>query len=289
MFTKENFTCKQIFPFSSSSFAPVTSQCPGLSCGPLHSCDVSTNFNNLFVRTGTGGPVGNTLESTTTTASCFALTGFPEIDMLNAENIPDFCENSEAPSAQFDCTMKAFETLENKSRRWRTVLDSCFVTWSWAPVTMKTTSFRSLQLGLYLTRAVLTWENLLLCIASKYRTSAMSSDPRQNCTSSSILFLRIVGRFDKCWRWIANLLHFMPSRYNRIPVTGRFLDVTLAVLTKSLGPIKFNCRAGDEPAPALLVAAARGRSLWIGAQILCDWKSRKYCKSCNGGLSAKSH
>lgn len=53
--------------------------------------------------------------------------------------------------------------------------------------------------------------------------------------------------------------------------------------TYSLGPIKLKWRIDD--GAALFVTEDSGRSLWMGAQILCDWKSRKYCKSLIGGLS----
>jgi hypothetical protein len=33
--SSENLTRSEIFPFSTSSLAPVTSQYPGLSCGPM--------------------------------------------------------------------------------------------------------------------------------------------------------------------------------------------------------------------------------------------------------------
>lgn len=39
----------------------------------------------------------------------------------------------------------------------------------------------------------------------------------------------------------------------------------------------------------LFVVGPKGRSLWIGAQILWAWKSRKYCKSAMGGLSANQY
>lgn len=87
---KANFTCKQILPFSKSSRAPVTTQCPGLSNGPLHICDMSTNFNSFWVATGIGGPVGYTLESTTTTAGLFSFSALPDIEVLIAEKNPDF-------------------------------------------------------------------------------------------------------------------------------------------------------------------------------------------------------
>lgn len=80
------------------------------------------------------------------------------------------------------------------------------------------------------------------------------------------------------------LLHFMPSRYNLIPVTGLFPTVTCIVFMYSLGPIKLKQRAGD--ATAIFAVGPSGRSLWIGAHDLCTWNSRKYRKSDNGGLSA---
>ncbi|KAK2978458.1 hypothetical protein RJ640_023716 [Escallonia rubra] len=58
IFNNENFTRRQIFPFSKSNLAPVTIQCPGVSSGPLQICDMSTNFKSFCVCTGTGGPAG---------------------------------------------------------------------------------------------------------------------------------------------------------------------------------------------------------------------------------------
>ena len=203
MFNNENLTCKHILPFSNCSLAPVTNQCPGLSCGPLHNCDISINFRSFCACTDTGGPVGNTPESTTT-AGCFSFNGLPEIEVLIAEKRLDFWENPEDTCVQLDCTMKASDTLENKSLRWRTFFESCFFTRSWAPVTIKATSSLEVQPGLYLTGAVLIWENFFLCIASKYRPSAISSDPR-HIDVSSILLSSIIGVFDRCCKCMANL------------------------------------------------------------------------------------
>lgn len=115
------------------------------------------------------------------------------------------------------------------------------------------------------------------------------------------------------------LLHFMPSRYKRIPVTGLFPTVTCWVTAcqyldfgrrekrkykcrwwkkgvrtgvrfrKSLGPIKLKWKVDEKGVLGRFVAGPSGRSLWIGAQILCDWKSRKYCKSAIPGLSARTY
>lgn len=205
MLSNENLTRRHIFPFSKSSFAPVTNQWPGLSCGPLHNCEVSTNFKSFCVRTGTGGPVGNTLESTITTGF-FSFSWLPEFGALIAEKKPDFWENSDELCAQLDWTMKACETLENKSRRWRMLFDSCFCTWSWAPVTMKETSFLVAHLGSYLTGAVHMWEKYFPPMASKYWwLSSVTSDPRHSCVSVSILLSSMVGVIERCWRWTASL------------------------------------------------------------------------------------
>jgi hypothetical protein len=40
-----------------------------------------------------------------------------------AEKRPDFCENPEEPCAQLDWTIEKHETLENSSRRWRTLFE----------------------------------------------------------------------------------------------------------------------------------------------------------------------
>lgn len=201
VFNKENLAHKHILPLSNTNLAPVTNQWPGLSCGPLHNCEVSTNFNSFCVCTGTGGPVGNTLESKTTTGFFWSL---PEIDVLITEKMPDLCDNPEEPCVQLDFTTTKLDTLENISLRWSTLLESCFFTWSWAPVTIKATSLSELQLGSYFTGAVHTWENFFPLIASKKRSSLISSDHNG---VSSILSLSIVGVFNRCCTCMANLCH----------------------------------------------------------------------------------
>lgn len=222
IFNKENFTCIHIFPFPKSSLAPVTNQCPGLSCGPRQCCDVSTNLSSFWVWTGTGGPVGKTLESMLTVASAFfslLLSGLwfpPPSEVLMTENSPNFWDVPNSPRSQFDCNRKQPDTRENRSRRWRTFFELCFFTCSWAPITMLAV-LASLGLS-HSTGAMQMWENLFPCTPSKYWSPETSSDPRHTGVGST-LFSSIFGGWDICWRWIPNLqipLHLYQYQYSLI-------------------------------------------------------------------------
>lgn len=206
IFNKENLTWRQILPLSMSNFAPVTNQCPGLSDGPLHSCAVSTNLSSFWVWIGIGGPDGYTPESITTCVGGLSFSELPEMVVLNAERkLVVFVGFSDAHCTHCDCTTHAFETLvmkkrikrrnsnlnrwlkvkllwqkayyiyifcylEKSRRRCKTVLESCLLTWSCAPVTMKAASpsaGEDDQLGSYFTAAVQTWENFFHWMGSK--------------------------------------------------------------------------------------------------------------------------
>eukprot|EP00268_Persea_americana_P033049 TRINITY_DN3272_c0_g2_i1.p1 TRINITY_DN3272_c0_g2~~TRINITY_DN3272_c0_g2_i1.p1 ORF type:complete len:116 (-),score=18.66 TRINITY_DN3272_c0_g2_i1:1714-2061(-) len=88
---REYFTLREILPLSTTSFAPDTTQYPGMSCGPLVISVVSTNFSSLGAWTGTGGPPGYTAELMFTSFGRGG--GFRPCvkwPLINNEMIPDF-------------------------------------------------------------------------------------------------------------------------------------------------------------------------------------------------------
>jgi len=63
--------------------------------------------------------------------------------------------------------------------------------------------------------------------------------------------------------------------------------ITCVVFTCNFGPMMLKWRV--EAGSGIFAVGASGRSLWRGAHALFDWKSRKYCSSEIGGLSAQAN
>lgn len=141
------------------------------------------------------------------TCSGFSFSTWPVIDVLIDEKNPDFVELcSDAACIQLDCRMHEFDNFEYARRRCNTSLESCFFTWSWAPVTMKDVSCDGLNhFRSGFTGAVQMWENFFHWIGSKYRwLSRISSDPR-HVMAPLILFWKWTGGVVKCWRCTPSL------------------------------------------------------------------------------------
>ncbi|GER47269.1 pathogenesis-related thaumatin superfamily protein [Striga asiatica] len=208
----EYLTRIEIFPRSTTSLAPDTTQYPGASCGPRIISVTSTNLSSFEACAGAGGPPGYTAELTFTSAGkgCFFwFWGDVKWVLMSVEMRPDLRVRPGDPSHSGYLTATAPATVEKRRRRKSTFLKPCSPTCSWAPVTMERSSSDS-------TGAVHTWEKLFHCTFSKYlRSWGWAGGQRQSAS------WKIEGREERCWRWIARRLPRLPSRYNRIPVTGR--------------------------------------------------------------------
>lgn len=133
-----NFTCKPILPPSFTSLAPITSQCPGVSCGPRTTSAVSTNLHSFADRRDEGGPSGYTPELSTACA-CFwwSVTVF----WVNVNVVLRFVRKldlwpvSGAADHSF-LRMEQWGMWVKCRRRWRTVLGHFPLLISCTPVTI---------------------------------------------------------------------------------------------------------------------------------------------------------
>jgi len=161
----EYLTLIEILPLSTQSLAPVTTQYPGRSSGPLTISFVSTKFDIFGALDGKGGPPGKTAEFR------FTFTGFsggfnPALNLvlINIEKTPDFLDKAEGPSHS-DLRSLADATIEKPSLRNRTFFIPTTFTSNQAIVTIEAVS--SMRAPLYSTGAVQTCENMLHRTGSK--------------------------------------------------------------------------------------------------------------------------
>jgi hypothetical protein len=165
MANNEYLTLIEILPPSTQSLAPVITQYPGGSSGPLTISFVSTKFDIFGALDGKGGPPGKTAEFKST------FTGFsggfnPALNLvlINIEKTPDFRDKVEGPSHS-DLRSLADATIENPSLRNRTFFIPTTLTSNQAFVTIEAES--SMRASLYSTGAVQTCEKMLQLTGSK--------------------------------------------------------------------------------------------------------------------------
>ncbi|TQD88169.1 hypothetical protein C1H46_026230 [Malus baccata] len=141
----EYFTFTEIRPPSTQSLAPVTTQYPGVSSGPLNVSLVSTNVAIFGALLGGFNAVLNLV-------------------LIKVEMNPDFREVVEGPSHS-DLRIFADATVENPSLKNKTFLIPMALASNQAFVTIDAES--SMQAPLYSTGAVHTCENMLHLTGSK--------------------------------------------------------------------------------------------------------------------------
>lgn len=207
---------RMIFPLSTPSFAPVTNQCPGISCGPFDISVMSTIFPNF--------------------PSWLKLSSFLSsvLFTFDEEEPSDLCaREGEGLWSQTDRLIVQPGTLEKSSLRCNTFLEPKSQTPSWAPVTMWTPERSPMQVSVYSIGAVLTWEKFFHLIGSNQRLSCSSGPchlgaPMAMCASQ--WGWRILGRDTKCCKFIASRFCLFPSRLSLSPVTGLRPTVTYKIL-----------------------------------------------------------
>ncbi|KAJ6724973.1 hypothetical protein OIU85_022845 [Salix viminalis] len=167
MANSEYLTLIEILPPFTQSLAPVTTQYPGSSSGPLTISFVSTKFDILGALDGNGGPPGKIAELIKSSFNGFSGGGFnPALNLvlISIEKTPDFLDKAEGPSHS-DLRILAEDTVEKPSRRNRTFFILTTFTSNQAFVTIEAVS--SMGAPLYSTGAVQTCENMLQITGSK--------------------------------------------------------------------------------------------------------------------------
>lgn len=167
MVNNEYFTLTLIIPFSTQSFAPVTTQYPGEASGPLTISFVSTKCDIFGALAGEGGPPGYTAEFKSNFSGSFRGGWFrAELKgvVINIDINPDFFDVAVGPSHS-DLRMMAEATVENPSLRKRTFFKPMPFTSNQALVTIEAES--SNRAPWYSTGAVHMWENMLHLTGSK--------------------------------------------------------------------------------------------------------------------------
>lgn len=140
--SREYFALIEILPASTQSLAPVTTQYPGCSSGPLTTSFMSTRLSN-FGLTGGDGPVGYTAEFISILDCGFVVAGLglkPVLSLvLIIEKIPDLREFAERLS-QHDLRVTAEASSEKPSLKKRTFLIPIPLTSNQASVTIEAVS-----------------------------------------------------------------------------------------------------------------------------------------------------
>ncbi|MFS8015186.1 hypothetical protein Hanom_Chr15g01353401 [Helianthus anomalus] len=161
---REYLTFTLILPPSTHNFAPVTTQYPGGSSGPLTISRVSTNDDIFGVRKG--GPSGYIAEFNSTFTGFGSGVVSPILNgvLINVDISPDFRECMDGPSHS-DRRIFADATIEYPNRRKRVFFKPRPLTSNQALVTMKAES--SMRVSVYSTGRVQTWENMLHLTGSR--------------------------------------------------------------------------------------------------------------------------
>lgn len=204
-------TRNTILPFSTPSFAPVTSQCPGKSCGPFNISDGSTILASF--------------PDWPDTSSFFSSVEL-DVDGPPGSSLP---VEATGVWSQTDRLIVQPGTLEKSSLRCKTFFDPKFQTPSWAPVTMWTPERSPMWVSVYSIGEVLTWEKFFHLIGSNQRLSCSSGPCHFGAPIGmweSQCGCRILGRETKCCKWIERRFCLLPSKLSLRPVTGLRPTVT---------------------------------------------------------------